>query len=258
MQPLITKVDGIFGESDLSNIQWEDYASQTLSTYKLLTINGDGIGNGYAISRPMSSEYYYNATADEWYADLNGNVKISNTSGWNVVFMRDPKGESGGSVYVCQDEHIMKIPNIAQYATFRVRIESGITPENQNTYKHVSPGTDSISYIPIAPIGYTNSSTPSFEYVVVGQDRSGTGITIRIISFTTGTAKSGSIVPKSQQYLMNATDKPIQDLETRVSILEDEVATLKATVAKHDKTLSELPALVAAVSSNVSKLYVAR
>ena len=255
MQPSIVKMDGIFGDADLDHIVWQDYTNQNIAAYQLLQVNGDGLNGGTIINRDLSSPKIYDKTTNEWKIK---SPDIYDTLGWNIVFIRDQDGESAGFYYLCKDEDILKIPNVTGLSTYRTRINESVTPSNFVLYQKIEKSTGT-QVIPVAPVSRSQGSNGvKIQYLILEKVNDVLKVGWAYIDTANKLNGSGRPFPQIAQYLQNPTDQPIRDLETRVSILENEVVDMQAQLAAHDKILKDLPAIVSAVSSNVSKLYVAR
>lgn len=196
----------------------------------------------------------YNAATGEWI----GFDYIDNLSYYNIVAKRNGTTNTY-YYYFAKDTELSLIPNFNEEARIRYRINDTITPQNIANKKQIVFPPSTRGSCPIIPYTYSSGNKIGFITVEASDGR------LRVYNTDFGpndTAMntSGSDVLLFTKYnsFIELANTDIQDLETRVSILENDVAKLQTTVNEHSKVLKDLPALVSAVSSNVSKLYVAR
>lgn len=256
-----TKSDGIFtNQMNPNNINWTDYAFGGNSSKKLNKANlGTELTDIIGIDSNEIWLKKYDESTLTW-TSVDSRLEIDNTYGWNIILADD-------GIYLARDTQIDKMPNYLTRTLYISRITASITKDNFDNYKTVrtSDSEGASRYIPIGPSRTFGSGDPSTALVSIKKDTDLAGTHIYIttdLSFKATnplyTYNDGGIpFPKAVCYWKEA-DTTIQDLETRVSILETKVSDLTTRLEQVERNLKDLPAVVAAVSANVSKNYVAR
>lgn len=222
-------------------IQDEGYFSTPFIT--MLQTSGTGSINIWASS---TSSWSYS------------NPHASNTSfdyyGYNVIIRN---GDDTHRVYFCKDDEMINLPETSD-TYIRVRLNSHIKYTNFSSYRTIYKGTDSSRLlIPLAVIATSSVDT----YALIGlikesNDKVSIGTFLGAkTNFTYATPNNP--MASMARYVVYK-DTAFEDLEQRVYELEVKVEELSSIVAKQGEVLRDLPALVSAVSSNVSKNYVAR
>lgn len=254
-----TKQNGVF-TADMASTNWIDF-NDTRERMQLIQCNLPNFFTGYtcyyaedtwAISNFM---YQYDSTTDQW---VLGN-EVDSTSGLMIVQSSDQK------IYLCDANTIHRVPNYDSNAFIITMIKSDINYSNVDSYAHIDDKSGShVKGVPLTPFAcYIRSSGHGgwWQYIVVANKSSNAGkisifVMQDVLQSNTFDYISGSSVISSNT--IKYANREIEDLTIRVSVLESDVASLKAKVKEHDRILKDLPAIVAAVSSDVSKLYVAR
>lgn len=184
---------------------------------------------------------------------------ISSLSGYNFVIKRLGTGDYY-DIYLAKDSELLLIPDYTNDMRIRYRMTSDVTVDNLASYKRFN---SSHPFTPIIPCFIKKfQSTTSVGYISaeVGSNSklSFSTITINLATGYDDVYGADTLRFPTFDSFIELANSEIQDLETRVSILEGEVSSLQEQVAAHSKVLADLPAIVAAVSQDVSKLYVAR
>lgn len=254
-----TKQNGIF-TADMTSTNWVDY-NDTRENKQLIQCNLPNCFTGYVCYHDPSTwavdnfMYKYDSSTDTW---VLGN-EFESTSGLMIVQSSDNK------IYYCDANTVHKVPNYETDAFIITLIQSDINYSNVDSYAHIEDLTGSHSNgVPLAPwTSYTSNYGHGgmWQHIIVANKNTDSG-KIRLYALNDGSQSNtfgyttGASVVSSNT--IKYANRAIEDLTIRVSILESEVTTLKKKVDEHDKILKDLPAIVSAVSSNVSKLYVAR
>lgn len=249
----ISQIDGVFGISDLDNMSWSDYTSQSLQNNQILKVTNQlGMANGIAINKEFVALKSFNEADGTWVTAPSSAVSVANTLGYNFVYLPD---DNFG--YICTDDKIEFIPAIKTKQTLIVRCNIAVTSTNFGSYRKVKTPSSNDVLIPLKPV----CRKPNGSFGILGILSTGAnsiGFKIYTDSGLETYNDGGIPFPDCPLYLSNASDKPVKDLEARVSILEGKVASIDARLKNVEKLVGDLPAIVSAVSENVSKLYVAR
>ena len=248
----ISQIDGVFGVSDLDSISWSDYTSQSLENNQILKVtNSLGMADGIAINKDFVALKTYNEADGTWITEPSSVATVASTLGYNFVYL---PGDNFG--YICQDDKIDFIPDIKTKQTLIIRCNIAVTSTNFGSYRKVIRPSANDYLIPIKPV--CRKSNDNFG--ILGILSTGTGIGFKIYTDSGLETYNDDRIPfpDCPLYLSNASDKPVKDLEARVSILEEKVASIDSRLKEVERLVGDLPAIVGAVSENVSKLYVAR
>lgn len=206
--------------------------------------------------------YKYSQASNRWIDfGSESRIGIDDAFGYNLVLSSD-------GVYVAKDSEIEKIPDYLSKTLYISRISESITKDTFD-YHRVLRNQDNDAGRKVIPFWVTTtSSNSSYRYttfygVTRYQDaaRDYLCITLECSSLSNNEMytynDSGIPFPEIKHY-WKKSGEVLQDLDTRVAILENTVDDLNTRLAAVEKTVKDLPAIVAAVSSNVSKMYVAR
>lgn len=261
----ITQTDGVFtNDMNVANFNplSGSYTFQINQVCKVsLTDSGNNDNN--VTDAPVIA--LKGSTFHKIYNHSNGQWELFSTiddlSSYNIV-IKGAENTGNYDIYFAKDVELSLIPNFTEQARIRYRITSQLNTGNVNSYKKIKfLATGDTGVTPIIPYSI-NQGPSSLRVGFIGATLENNTMKLRDYSMEldTATAIYGAEVLRFPQYsqFIELANSEIADLDTRVSILEADVQHLTAKVNEHDRILKDLPALVAAVSSDVSKLYVAR
>lgn len=198
---------------------------------------------------------YYRKSTGTW--ELFGATK--DLTGYNIVVKRQSNLDRY-DIYFAYDDQLSLIPNFNEEMRIRYRLTSKINSDNLYGYKRFDlNGGVKVPIVPLTIAKFQSRIMVNFLAAEIGQNNNISLYTAGVDLGSTANAYGNEIMrlPTFSSFIELANSE-ITDLDTRVSILESKVQTLEAKVAEHDQVLKDLPAIVSAVSENVSKLYVAR
>lgn len=253
----IKKKDGIATET-LKHTEWVDATSSDSLEYKQLlkyAFSFDPLSNYELIrasydQQSFGSQKFYDDTTATW---VNLPFQITSTAGINVVSRID-------GTYICYDKDLDKIPNGNEFFSIRTRVVSDVTAENFEEYIYSLNTYDSnIKSIMITPItAFTSPNTSTTDFIAIGINKKADGTLVIAYNTPTNTTQNDSAQLLSVTQYEHLAQTSLLEIEERVTILEGQVNGLINRVSALETKLKDLPTIIATVSADVSKLYVAR
>lgn len=256
--------DGVFTPTlDPNSITWGVYSfggDQSKQLYKLDV--GDLAQDIIGMDTAIPPFYKYSQASNKWIDFRSeSRIGIDNAYGYNLVMASD-------GIYVAKDSEVEKIPNYLSKTLYISRISESITKDNFDYYRTLR-NQDNDAGVKIIPFWVTTTSSGSsnrftrFYGIRRYKDAAHDYLCVSLECASLDNYEmftyndSGTPFPQIKHYWKKAGEV-LEDLDTRVAVLEETVDDLNTRLAAVEQTVKDLPAIVAAVSSNVSKLYVAR
>lgn len=259
LQKTITKSDGLFNSTfEEQNAVWEDYTSLK-GAGTLYKVNvGDFIQGAITCQTTgMVDPYIWDAEQAKWKVSSNGK-SVADAYGCNIVMMGTNR-----AVYIATDGELGNIPNFTESSALICRINSHVTHDNFTSFRRIAQIANENGGIPLNT-GYVypwNSSGVACALSTIKASINNNNMLVGGFISDAGSkfvTKLDSLGRINMNTYFKAPNTAITDLETRLTLLEQEYSKLKVLVDKHEEILKDLPALIAAVSSNTTKYYVAR
>lgn len=255
----ITQQDGVLTKTlKEDQITWSDYSGSINTDNTLYKLNlGDLYSNLIAKGNDGQLKYkYWDPVNKRWLQD--DYVDINDAFGYNLVMTNDYP------MYVAKDNELMNIPDFISTTCIIARFNKHIKLANFTSYRQLDTGNNNYDKIIFSGLTtfykLSGSTWKRFFGLKIRNDAQGQHLCFGAIA-TNGSdigTRFDTLQPYEIKVEVKYADTTVQDLETRVAILESEMSDVQANLKEINKTVKDLPAIVAAVSENVSKLYVAR
>lgn len=255
----ITQQDGILTKTlKEDQVTWSDYSGSVNYNNTLYKLSlGDLYPNLIARGGDVSFAFkYWDPANKRWLQDSY--VKIDDAFGYNLVMTHEHV------IYVAKDDELMNIPDFVGTTSIIARYNKHIKLANFASFRQLDTGNNNYDRIIFSGLVdfYNLSGTKwtRFFGLKILNDAFGEHLTFGLIATKDPNISTylDALQPYDIRVEVKYADTTIQDLETRVAILESEMSKVQANLKEINQTIKDLPAIVAAVSENVSKLYVAR
>lgn len=222
--------------------------------------------NYYTNDRVLTSLYVENLNAEQLHTQ---EFKLYKSGAWTTSPLQNATQQTYLSffqscinpsiIYVCTEASQEDlIPDKSTTSWIYRRLDTIITSNDISDYRYIT--SESFKIVPLFSAMFTSNDGASPTYTAVGITNTGT-LSRKPISSSTPIDLTHAKVANVYETCLAAGELP-PSTEERVTKLESQVAKLTSDLSalqtKFDTTMRDLPAIISAVSSDVSKLYVAR